>query len=625
LLLEVRALRVLRGVHCLFRLGGAAIMMLASGALASDQIPAPVDAGQRPALASLPGGTSPYALELPAVLSTEDEARYRDIFALQERGKWRQADALIAQLQDDRLMGHVLEQRYMHPTAYRSKYVELKRWMDAYADHPGADRVYKLAVKRRPANYKRPKKPRIEKLTSIAPKSYTYDSPRQRSRKERLRVHRIKQQIRRNVLRTRLTATERLLRGPEIQRLFDQVEIDEGFARVAAGWFYYGETERAFALAGPAADRSGAHIPEAHWMAGLAAWRLNRLEDAARHFEALAEAERVSDWLIAAGGYWAARANLKLRRPAEVSRQLRLAAAQHYTFYGLLAGAALGLDPRLDFTSQPLDAQLLARLESHPKGRRALGLLQVGQHRRAERELLQFGNPDDPRDIDALIVVAEQAGLPNLAFKLGNRILHGRDDVSNGPAPAAALYPIPPWQPAGGFALDRALIFGLMRQESAFNPKAKSRDGARGLMQLMPRTASFVEPGKSYHRGGRRDKLYDPALNIDLGQRYITYLLAHKIVDGDLFRMAAAYNGGPGNLAKWQNHVGADTDPLLFIESLPSRETRLFIERVLANFWIYRQRLGQETPSLDQVATGTWPHYHSLDVARPEVAENDAN
>ena len=89
--------------------------------------------------------------------------------------------------------------------------------------------------------------------------------------------------------------------------------------------------------------------------------------------------------------------------------------------------------------------------------------------------------------------------------------------------------------------------------------------------------------------------------------------------------MAAAYNGGPGNLAKWQNHVGADIDPLLFIESLPSRETRLFIERVLANFWIYRQRLGQETPSLDQVAAGTWPRYHPLDVARPEVAENDPN
>jgi len=625
LLLELLAPHVPRGTAQLFRLVGTTIVAFTLGAFALGQAVALAADDDRDVIAALPSDPLPYANGLPAVLSPEDEARYRDIFALQDGGKWKQADALIAKLEDKRLMGHVLEQRYMHPTAYRSTYVELKRWLDSYADHPGADRIYKLAVKRRPANYKRPKKPQVGKLSSVAPKAYNYTSPRQRGTSQRLRVRAIKRQIRRNVLRTRLTVTEKLLRSREVERLFDQAEIDEGFAQVAAAWFYHGDPERAYALAGTAADRSGAQIPEAYWIAGLSAWRLGRIEAAARHFEALAEAERISGWLIAAGGYWAARANLKLHRPAEVSRLLRLAAAQSYTFYGLLSGAALGVEPGLDFSPRQLEAQLLARFDAHPKGRRALGLLQVGERRRAERELLRFGNLSDPHDVDALLVVAEQAGLPNLAFKLGHWILHGTGTTDDEPALAAALYPIPPWKPSGGFDLDRALIFGLMRQESAFNPKAKSRDGARGLMQLMPRTASFMQPGKGYHRSGRRDALYDPALNMDLGQRYITHLLAHKIVDGDLFRMAAAYNGGPGNLAKWQSRVGAGVDPLLFIESLPSRETRLFIERVLANFWIYRQRLGQETPSLDQVATGAWPRYHSLDVARPEVAEHGAN
>ena len=96
-------------------------------------------------------------------------------------------------------------------------------------------------------------------------------------------------------------------------------------------------------------------------------------------------------------------------------------------------------------------------------------------------------------------------------------------------------------------------------------------------------------------------------------QRYISHLLDHAYVQGDLFRLAAAYNAGPGNLAKWRRHLGDVEDPLLFIESLPSRETRNFIESVVANLWIYRARLGQPLPSLDAVAAGDWPAYTPLD------------
>src|SRR3546814_9030775 len=72
----------------------------------------------------------------------------------------------------------------------------------------------------------------------------------------------------------------------------------------------------------------------------------------------------------------------------------------------------------------------------------------------------------------------------------------------------------------------------------------------------------------------------------------VAYLLVHERVQGDLFRLTTAYNGGPGNLGKWERAIQADGDPLLFIEALPSKETRLFIERVLTNLWIYRHRLG---------------------------------
>ena len=69
----------------------------------------------------------------------------------------------------------------------------------------------------------------------------------------------------------------------------------------------------------------------------------------------------------------------------------------------------------------------------------------------------------------------------------------------------------------------------------------------------------------------------------------------------------------PGNLRKWQKRADYRDDPLLFIESLPARETRIFVERVLTNVWLYRYRLGQTTPSLVSILEGNWPQYTALD------------
>jgi soluble lytic murein transglycosylase-like protein len=185
----------------------------------------------------------------------------------------------------------------------------------------------------------------------------------------------------------------------------------------------------------------------------------------------------------------------------------------------------------------------------------------------------------------------------------------------------AALYPIPGWQPNGGYHVDRAMIYALMRQESAFNPEATSPVGARGLMQLMPATAAFISGDKSLaHKG--RNELYDPTLNITLGQRYVGHLLADKGIMNDMIVMTAAYNGGPGNVAKWQRNVDYKDDPLLYVATLPARETRMFIERVFANLWIYRARLGQPSPELIALSEGKWPLYAALDSSDTSVAES---
>ncbi len=607
--------------------GPAAAQVLQPGDLSSDS---PDSLGAATALPSSGALRHAGPDGLPAVLSSRDAELYRRIFAVQEDGRWREADDLIAQLSDQRLMGHVLAQRYLHPTAYRSRYKELKAWMDHYADHPQAKRIYNLALKRRPANYRRPQPPVVARSGLGRPvqrTNFDYVSPRQRSKAERRKVSRVLRQVRHNVLRQRFTVTEELLNQRSVQRLLDPVELDEARATVASGWFYYGKPERAYALAGPAAHRSGQAAPMINWIAGLAAWRMGEIDHAAAHFEALADSDNVAGWNAAAGAYWAARAHLKQQRPERSSPLLRRAAEYPRTFYGLLARRALGMEIEFDFGSHQLAPNMTARLNSSPVGARALALLQVGDREAAEGELVNAGQWGDPEMGEALLALAQHAKMPALAYRMGRQLaLVSGDGEAGGGVLDAALYPIPPWQPQGGFKVDRALIYAMMRQESAFNTKAKSPDGARGLMQLMPRTASYIARDRRYHRGKGRNELYEPSLNMELGQRYIAYLLDHERVQGDLFRLTTAYNGGPGNLGKWERAIQADDDPLLFIEALPSKETRLFIERVLTNLWIYRQRLGQPAPSLERLAGGDWPRYEALDgTSRSEVALNGPN
>lgn len=563
---------------------------------------------------------------LPAVLTDADARLYREIFALQDAGRMQAADALIGQVGDSRLMGHVLAQRYLHPTAYRSRFRELRDWMARYADHPEADRIYKLALKRKAKGTAPPRAPQRRSarlagtyVTQIAP----YRSTMHLSRAERRKAANLKRQIRRNIRRTRLSVTEDLLGSAKSHTLLDTVEIDEGYADIAAAWYYYGKDDKAFALSDGAARRSGAAIPIAYWTAGLAAWRLGRMEEAAWHFERLANAANASPWNSTAGAYWAARAHLRLRQPERMSAWLAVAAEHPRTFYGMLANRALGLQPQFAFQSGGLTADHNARLMSEPATARAMALIQIGQRAHAQEELRAASRWSDMSLTTALLALAEQQGMAALAHRVGNQLAAIENPEATRGALDAALYPIPAWQPQNGFIIDRALVYALIRQESAFNPQAKSPDGARGLMQLMPSTASFIARDRGFRRA-KRTQLYDPATNLDLGQRYIAHLMDNSRIQGDLFRLATAYNGGPGNLNKWQRGMDYDGDPLLFIESLPSRETRIFIERVLTNLWIYRLRLDQPTPSLDGIAAGAWPQYVALDTQRPpEVASNE--
>jgi soluble lytic murein transglycosylase-like protein len=162
-----------------------------------------------------------------------------------------------------------------------------------------------------------------------------------------------------------------------------------------------------------------------------------------------------------------------------------------------------------------------------------------------------------------------------------------------------------------------------MRQESRFESRLVSRAGATGLMQIMPETANDMVLGGDY-AGNDRRRLFDPAWNLGLGQRYLASLLGQTQIGGNLFLAAAAYNAGPANLTRWRKELEDVTDPLLFIESIPMRETRDYVHKVLVNYWVYQMRLGRTPETLDAVATGSWPVYLPADGQAPtQVATSE--
>lgn len=556
------------------------------------------------------------------ILSDADVALYRDIFRYQIDGSWKRADRLISQLDNDLLMGHVLYQRYMHPTAYRSKYTELRDWMAKYADHPDAGRVYKLAQRRRPANWKRPAPPqRLRDAGELQyrPSFKPIHIPGKRlSTSERRKARSIRGQIKRSLRRGHTLTAKRLLQTRNAKQLLSAAQYDEARVTLAKGYFIDGRDEWALQWALPALERSGKYLPEGHWTAGLLLWRAERYDEAADHFAAAAANPGVSGWLGASSAFWAGRAYMVAGQPENVLPHLERAASQPRTFYGLLATRLLGRP--LPFNWQPpgIASDVMTRLKQNPRGLRAMALMQIGDGKRAEDELKELARGVDRDLLYGIHSLASRGNMASLAVWL-DTLLFPKGGGFDG-----AAYPIPHYVPKAGFSVDRALVYALIRQESRFNPSAKSWAGARGLMQLMPGTASFVARSTGM-KLKNRSKLYTPETNLELGQRYIEMLLKEADVSDNLFKLAVAWNGGPGNLRKWKRNTKYLDDPIFFIESIPSFETRNFVERVLTNFWIYRDQLGQDTPSLDAVARGEWPLYSAMGQGEVELATTPAN
>jgi soluble lytic murein transglycosylase len=374
-------------------------------------------------------------------------------------------------------------------------------------------------------------------------------------------------------------------------------------------WSYYGAGDDIAAerMGRIAATGSSEWSSLGAWTAGLAAFRRGDCAAAATAFDLVGTRFGGED-IAPASAFWSARAYLACGKPDKVAARLKVAAARPDSFYGMLALRTLGLAQPLDWAEPDFITADWNHLSAIPGARRAAALVEIGQLGLADRELKYLATITDTGNYAALLRLAARLNLPATQFWLAHHPPEGIDP------PLSARYPDPAWTPAKGWRVDRGLVFAHALQESNFVTGATSKAGAKGIMQLMPATARKVAARMADGTEVQvvtRD-LTDPEFNIECGQSYLEDLRDMSYTGGLLPKVIAAYNAGPGSVQKWNATVRDNGDPLLFIESIPFRETRHYVEVVLRNYWMYELRAGQAPPSIDALAAGLWPRFPGM-------------
>ena len=564
----------------------------------------------------------PLPISRQIKLTSNDINLYKQVFTLQNKGKWSEADKKISKLGDMRLLGYILYQRYTHPK-YNSSETELRDWLQIYPKLAVAKDIYKLANRKFKKTYF-PKPIKQKTLAHRVVFSDGYDVKPYRSKKHRsktisLQIHKLKRKISADLSRDAPTRALKRLEESPYYKYLDRAEKDILKSDIAAAYFYLSLFEKAKSLAIPAAQSSPSNAPLAGWIAGLSYWIEGNYPKAGQFFEKSANATRASEWMRSAASYWAARSYMRAKKPRQAIYWLKQASTYPRSFYGLIATRSLGIKKYKYDWSLPnkISNNYLKKIMETDNGYRAISLMEVEQQNLAIKELsrININNKSDEFK-EAVFILANKYNVPNISMQLASSVHR-----PNGKLYDVALYPSLPWKPEGGFELSPALIHAFIRQESKFNPYAKSRSGAKGLMQLMPKTASYIagKPNSYFKSKEGQEMLLDPVFNLTLGQRYIKKLLQHPAIQGNMLELVASYNAGPGRVSRWKRKINVKNDPLLFIEMLPAAETRAFVEKVMANYWIYNLRFYGKTPaSLQAIATGKWPYYEYD--ARTELA-----
>lgn len=366
-------------------------------------------------------------------------------------------------------------------------------------------------------------------------------------------------------------------------------------------WSYYIENDDAAAkrVAAEAQLAGGDWGTQAAWVRGLASWRLREYAAA---FEAFDYVSRLgaNDDLKAAGLFWGARAAMAIKQPKYFQPKMQKAAQLPETFYGILASETLGMVPIASKAAKMAKLDW-ASLKDQENAALAVGLTEIGQNKLADEALRHQARIGDARQHANLAQLAGALNLASTQFWLGH---YGPSrDQSN----AMARYPMPNWEPSGGWRVTPALVYAHTLQESNFRTDVISSAGARGLMQVRPGTAQDMARARG--AAFTASELDRPSVNLEYGQSYLEKLRDLPATGGLLPKVIAAYNAGPSPLIRWNSEIRDNGDPLLFIESIPYWETRGYVSIILRNYWIYEMREKKASGSLKGLAQYMWPKF----------------
>ncbi len=537
------------------------------------------------------------------ILSDEDVSIYSQIFILQDKERIESAKKLETKLKDKSLMNEVLYQRYVSKT-YRTRGTELQDWMKKYYDMPGADRLAKMATIKK-ASVRKPVVPSIvtgkDYIETAQSETWTAKNYNDKITKN---INKFKKAIRSGSSKT----ARNILEDKSFKKKISESDYGRLAGRLSFLYYTNGEHELAKKWGFVAADANSEY---GLWSMGLIYFKEQKYAESQKYFSKILNLTQINNARKTEAAFWAGRAADIVGNTDAAKKYWKIAAAYPMSFYGALASTMLGDVPAYEFFDQDCDDEDIEELQQSKYGRHALALIQVGRKDRAERYLkyLVTSKASD-KTLHAVNAVSSLYGLPSVSILVSGvmrdrGILEINDDIIY-----SAQYPLPDWEPMGGWSIDRALLLAITKQESGFKPNAKSNAGANGLMQIMPSTAKRVARKNDVKMSDI--DMSKPEHNMFLGQQYIVDLLSHQVIKNNIIKMLIAYNAGMGNLVQFEK-MFSTSDPLLYIESFPAYETRNYIKRVMSNLWLYRARLNQPLTALQELADGNWPYYNSED------------
>jgi soluble lytic murein transglycosylase len=290
--------------------------------------------------------------------------------------------------------------------------------------------------------------------------------------------------------------------------------------------------------------------------------------------------------------YWLARA-LQFKSGSQHPEALALyrRIADQNSFYGQLAMEELGQRITIPPAAAPPTPLEAAAASTNPNLRRALRMYSLGMRNEGNREWNWEARKMSERELLAAAEFARQNNALDRTVSTAERARVQIDYNQRYPAPFNDIV-----HPAAlNLGLDKAWVYGLIRQESRFILDARSRVGASGLMQVMPGTGDLVAR-KIGLAGYAHSRLNDMQTNILLGSNYMSMVLAN--VDGSQPLATAGYNAGPGRARAWRRLLSGPMEAAVFIESIPFLETRVYVKNVMANATNYAALFENKPQSL---------------------------